>query len=113
MNTPSTIIDIAKLSQFLFSKEIQRRGLFGGGIDLDLPQKIYNIRKSVEWAYENGYMFYDENTLQKTANYLYAICTPMNISAAAIIDSSKAFIITEDGKYITTEDSQLLIIDSL
>lgn len=45
------IIKIAKVSQFLAENDIDKRGLFGGGVDLQLPRKLYNIRKSVEWMY--------------------------------------------------------------
>lgn len=45
------IIKIAKVSQELAENDIDKKGLYGGGIDLLLPRKIYNIRKSVEWMY--------------------------------------------------------------
>lgn len=48
------IINIAKISQYLCENDIDKRGLFGGGVDLLLPNKIYNIRKSVEWMYINS-----------------------------------------------------------
>jgi hypothetical protein len=44
-------IKIAKVSQFLAENDIDKRGLYGGGVDILLPTKIYNIRKSVEWMY--------------------------------------------------------------
>jgi hypothetical protein len=47
------IINIAKISQYLCENDIDKKGLFGGGVDLLLPRKIYNIRKSVEWLYLN------------------------------------------------------------
>jgi hypothetical protein len=50
MYTVQQIIDIAKISQYLSANDINKKGLWGGGIDLQLPNKIYNIRKSVEWA---------------------------------------------------------------
>lgn len=45
------IIKIAKVSQQLAENDIDKKGLYGGGIDLLLPRKLYNIRKSVEWMY--------------------------------------------------------------
>jgi DUF1009 family protein len=48
------IINIAKISQYLCENDIDKKGLFGGGVDLLLPRKIYNIRKSVEWLYLNA-----------------------------------------------------------
>jgi hypothetical protein len=47
-------INIAKISQFLCLNDIDKKGLYGGGVDLQLPRKIYNIRKSVEWMYNNS-----------------------------------------------------------
>lgn len=51
MNTIEDIIKIAKVSQYLIQNDIIDKGLYGGGTDLLLPRKIYNIRKSLEWAY--------------------------------------------------------------
>jgi hypothetical protein len=42
LTVPQKII-IAEISQYLCSNDIQKGGLFGGGIDLGLPNKIYNI----------------------------------------------------------------------
>jgi hypothetical protein len=53
MNTVEDIIKIAKISQYLTQNDIENKGLYGGGTDLFLPKKIYNIRKSVEWANDN------------------------------------------------------------
>ena len=50
LSVPS-IIEIAKVSQYLAQNDIDNNGLYGGGVDLDLPKKLYNIRKSVEWMY--------------------------------------------------------------
>lgn len=44
-------IKIAKVSQELAENDIDKKGLYGAGIDLLLPTKLYNIRKSVEWMY--------------------------------------------------------------
>ena len=51
MYTVQEIIDIAKISQYLSANDIAQKGLFGGGVDNELPNKLYNIRKSVEWAH--------------------------------------------------------------
>lgn len=78
MPTPSSSLAIAKLSQAYALIEIEKRGLFGGGLDLDLPRKLYNIRKSVEWAYNKEP---STPSLQGTANYLFALCAPFNLKA--------------------------------
>lgn len=83
MPTPNSVIDIAKLSQSYCLTEIQKEGLDGGGIDLLLPEKIYNIRKSVEWLYD---LNPNDSTLQATSNYLYALCAPFNLKAENTIN---------------------------
>lgn len=49
--TVDEIINIAKVSQYLCSNDIDKKGLYGGGTDLKLPRKIYSVRKNVEWLY--------------------------------------------------------------
>jgi hypothetical protein len=70
LSVPS-IIEIAKVSQYLAQNDIDSKGLYGGGIDLDLPQKLYNIRKSVEWMYNQDNT---EPSLGATSEYLLAMC---------------------------------------
>jgi len=112
MHTPLRTIEIAKVSQYLFLGKIQRGGLYGEGTDLELPYKIYNIRKSVEWAYLNGYVDYDMDILQETLNYLYALCTPYNITSQAILDV--AYIVTEKSQeIISTENDGLFITERI
>jgi len=70
MNTIEDIIKIAKISQYLSQNDIENKGLYGGGTDFLLPRKLYNIRKSVEWANNNkiqevdaiGYIKIDSST---------------------------------------------------
>ena len=71
LSVPS-IIEIAKVSQYLAQNDIDDKGLYGGGIDLNLPQKIYNIRKSVEWMYDQDST---EPSLGATSEYLLALCS--------------------------------------
>jgi hypothetical protein len=111
MHTASETIQIAKVSQYLFLGKIQRGGLYGEGTDLELPYKIYNIVKSVEWAYLNGYEGYDRNTFEATLNYLYAICTPYNITAQNLL--TKVVIVTNvTGSQLTTENGLLIITEN-
>jgi hypothetical protein len=70
LSVPS-IIEIAKVSQYLAQNDIDDKGLYGGGIDLDLPKKLYNIRKSVEWMYNQDST---EPNLGATSEYLLAMC---------------------------------------
>lgn len=44
-------INIARVSQYLCGNDVEKRGLFGGGQDLNLERKIYCVRKSIEFMY--------------------------------------------------------------
>ena len=70
LTVPQKLI-IAEISQYLCTNDIQKGGLYGGGIDLLLPQKIYNIRKSVENRYNADPT---DDALEATSNYLLSIC---------------------------------------
>lgn len=75
-------ITIAKISQYLCSIDIEKSGLFGGGVDELLPLKLYNIRKSVE----NQYILDpSDTTLTATSNYLYALCNKYALMAQSIV----------------------------
>lgn len=80
--TVTEIIEVAKVSQYLSANEIQKKGLFGGGIDGLLPTKIYNIRKSVEWL---NTLDNTDTTLVATANYLLSLCGMYALEAENII----------------------------
>ena len=78
------IINIAKISQYLCVNDIQKSGLYGGGTDLQLPNKLYNIRKGIEYQYDLD----STNTdLPATAAYLYALCGKYGIYAQNITGS--------------------------
>jgi len=79
--TTSEIITYAKISQYLAVQDIATKGLFGGGIDLSLPNKIYNIRKSIEYWYN---IDPTDDTLEATGNYLMAICGKYFLKAQAV-----------------------------
>lgn len=83
MLTPSEIIDVAKVSQYLSVLDIEKSGLYGKGQDLKLPLKIYNIRKSVEWLYD---LDNTDSTLTATSNYLLALCGKYAFEAQVIIN---------------------------
>lgn len=51
MPTVQQVIQYAKISQYLSSNDIKKKGLFGGGVDLQLPRKIYCVRKNVQYEY--------------------------------------------------------------
>ena len=77
-------INIAKVSQYLCINAITKSGLWGGGQDLNLPRKIYCVRKNVEWLYD---LDPSDDTLTPTGNYLLALCAPYSLLAASIISA--------------------------
>lgn len=92
MRTILNIINIAKVSEYLSMNSIQLKALYGGGTNLELPYKIYNIRRSVEWAYKNqpqAPTTEQKNELIKTANYLYSMCVAYSLRAEDIVNEGK------------------------
>lgn len=75
-------ISIAKVCQYLAANGIQKNGLYGGGNDLNLPLKLYNVRKSIENQYA---ITPNDDTLTETSNYLYALCGKYALYAQSII----------------------------
>lgn len=71
-------INIAKLSLTYASVDILQSGLNGGGIDLNLPRKLYCIRKNVEWLYN---LSNSDSTLTATGNYLMSLCGKYSLAA--------------------------------
>lgn len=69
--TVAETIQIAKISQYLSSNDIYKKGLYGGGTDIQLPRKIYMVRKNVEWLY---LLDPSDDTLPAMADFLYALC---------------------------------------
>lgn len=82
MLTVEQIINIGKVSQFLTGNHIAKYGLWGSGLDLRRPRLLYMVRKNVEWMYN---LDSDNDTLIKTANYLYAISWH-NLRALSILN---------------------------
>lgn len=74
-------ITIAKISEFLCAVAIEKGGLYGEGIPLGLPTKIYNIRKTIEYQYDQDP---DDTSLIATSNYLYGLCR-FNLQAQGIM----------------------------
>lgn len=90
MPTVSEVINIAKASQFLATIAINRGGLYWGGIDRLLPRKLFNIRKDIEWLFG---LDPSNDTLTKTANYLYALCAPFSALAQIVVAAGGGGII--------------------
>lgn len=81
MPTVSTIVSIRPIAQYLAQIDIPRKGLYGGGVTIDLPRKIYLIGKSVQRIFENDP---SNSTLTDTANYLYTLLGGYGQKALAI-----------------------------
>jgi hypothetical protein len=77
-------INIAKISQYLCQNDVDRSGLYSGGIDRAHPRKIYSVRKNVEWMYD---LDTTDDTLPSTSNYLYALCGKYALQAFYILNN--------------------------
>lgn len=78
-------LDIASISEYLSAVDIKSKGLFGGGVPIDLPDKIYKIRKSIAYWYA---LDPTDTTLVSTSNYLLALCGLYGLEAQGIVTSA-------------------------
>jgi|TARA_R110000868_G_scaffold382044_1_gene648531 hypothetical protein len=102
--TVPQVIQIAQVSQYLAENDIDQSGLYGGGQDLLLPVKLYEIRKTIEWYYSQDPT---GSTLFQTCNYLIALCGKYRAEASVLLGiglGSINVIITETENYIITEN---------
>lgn len=81
MPTVAEIVSIYPVAQYLATIDINKRGLFGGGVDVNLPRKIYMIGKTVERIYNDDP---SDTTLIPTADFLYALCGKFGMQAQSI-----------------------------
>lgn len=81
MPTTASIVSIYPVAQYLATIDINKRGLYGGGVDLQLPEKIRNIGMSVERVYNDDPT---DTSLTTTANYLYALMGKYGMQAQAV-----------------------------
>jgi len=81
MPSIAVILDIYPVAQYLATIDVEKRGLYGGGVDLQLPQKIRNIGMSVKRIYDGDPT---DSTLTPTANYLYALMGKYGMQAQRI-----------------------------
>lgn len=75
-------LNIASICEYIISNAIAKGGLYGSGIDLQLPTKIYNIRTTIQYLYE---LDPSDDSLQSTTNYLYAMCGKFGLVAQAVL----------------------------
>ncbi len=83
--TTAEKLSIASISEYFSFVDIKKKGLYGGGVDLLLPQKIYAIKKSIEYWYN---LNPSDTTLVTTSNYLLALCGYYGAKAQHIITNS-------------------------
>lgn len=85
------IIQIAEVSQYLSDKSIARNMLYGKGIDLMLPRKIYCLTKNTQYRYDQEGIV-GGNTpseeLISVSNKLYSLCGAFTFEAQAILNGS-------------------------
>lgn len=92
--TVATIIEIAKISQYL-SLDDKITSVYKGGVkNKNLPQLIYLVRKGVEWLNDNDP---SDEGLVRAANYLYTICGKYGLQAQAISGSGGSVTPTTPG----------------
>ncbi len=87
----ATIISVAKISQYLASVEVFKNTAFiKGNLDERLPRMLYMERKAVEWQYSHNPI---ANSLNATANYLWALCGRFQRRALIILGQGGGIII--------------------
>jgi hypothetical protein len=92
--TVATIIEIAKISQYL-SLDDKITSVYKGGVkNKSLPQIIYLVRKAVEWLNTNDP---SDESLPNMANYLYTICGKFGLQAQSITGSGGTVTPTTPG----------------
>lgn len=79
--TVADILNIAKISQYIATIDIQNGSIFGRRIVPETPQILYNERKAVEWLYN---LNPNASSLVETSNYLYSLCRGYNLQAQQI-----------------------------
>ena len=85
MPTILETIGIAKVSQYLAIKAILKGGLYGKGLDLQLPRKLYSIRQNVQYRYDQEDIAggsIPSAALVSVSNKLYSLCYAVNEATA-------------------------------
>lgn len=85
MPTITQIMSDYQIAQYLSVISNKKSGLLAGGKDMSLPQKIYNIGRSIQRIFDNDP---SDTTLFKTAYFLYALCGIYGLKAESITESA-------------------------
>ena len=84
--TPSNVINLAKISEYLWNDAIAKEdGLFGGTIDPRKARQLYMEWKALE--YGNAQNINGAQAVQGVANYVYALCGAKIALANQILDN--------------------------
>ena len=100
-------LNIASICEYIISNAIAKGGLYGSGIDLQLPTKIYNIRTTIQYLYE---LDPSDDSLQSTTNYLYAMCGKFGLAAQAVLQIAGTIAGTSGGA--STPNPYRFIVDA-
>jgi hypothetical protein len=75
---------VAEICEGLISVAILKGGVFADGIDIQLPNKIRNIRESIQYRYNQDP---SDTTLIKTSNHLMGMCLFSEVAQGIIFNS--------------------------
>lgn len=79
--TVSQILDVAKISMYLSTLDIEKGSLFGQRVVPETPQILANEIFGIEYWYN---LDPSDPSLIETSNYLYALCRGYNLQAQQI-----------------------------
>lgn len=83
--TVPDIIAVAKICQYLSTKDVANGSLFGARISPQTPIVLKVESAAVEWMYDHDPA---NSTLTSTANYLYSLCRGYNLKAQKILGTA-------------------------
>lgn len=83
--TPTQIINIARISQYLAGDDVAKGTMFGARKIPTSDRLLYMERKAVSWMND---LDPSNSTLRLTSNYLYSLCRGYNLRASAISGGS-------------------------
>jgi hypothetical protein len=93
--TVAQIINIAKIAQYIAGNDVANGSLFGPRLIPISPRMIYMERVALEWMYD---LDASDDTLTKTANYVYALCRGYNLKAQAVSINTSGVVVQAIGQ---------------
>ena len=83
--TVPNILAVAKICQYLSTKDVANGSLFGARISPQTPIVLKAETAAVEWMYDQDP---SNSTLILTSNYLYSLCRGYNLKAQKILGTA-------------------------